>query len=1250
MGVLIGWQSARQTGRHDPCAYVQGRSSQGQRSRQLSPTPVAATPALRRQRESRRGGCLFGYRYDSMTRCLDHFSHKSSSFMAPRHLKSACWVLIFLSLIILLTTPKKGFALHAERPSNQQEWWRSPAVLCVQCDDNGLSEQLVNFCRALERQSRGRTVSNRGGWQSNDLIALDAPELQELMKMVQEPAKTFLAQQWTYPEDDEDLEVSVLPDQLWANINRPGDWNARHTHGSPSASLFASGVFYPAEVRGRTLPAHLVLYPGNASTIRVLPEPNLLVLFPPDMPHEVEQSDASSEERVSIAFNLAARWLPGDLLQAAYQGDAGKVSQFAADKTDRLLGLSAAHLAAEQGHVAVLKALRGKTNLSAMSTLGTPLQLAASRGHEMAVEYLMGEAPASAAAALAAAAQRGHAKVVSALSRVAGNQASAGLKAAAISGHAEVVEDLLSNPGLVETPDARVGMMEAATRGHSEVIDVFLAAGADIHASDSSGKTALHNAAAGGHLNVVRLLVGHGPDSLSSRDKQDAEPLHWAALQGHAAVVEELVAAGADVNAVALGSVPGRPLHWAARSQSADVVQALLRLGAQVGTSEVRKSIQPPFPGEVLVRSGDVLAGTHSAEVLSKRGVPASAAGEDGTSPLHIAARMGDQIIAALLSSSGAELNVRDYTGGTPLHWAAANGHANLTADLLSRGANPDSVDLSDGTPLHDAAWAGHDAVAQVLLASGASVNAKDAKGRSPLHAAALLSQPEVVELLLASGAEDLPDDQDQYPVDLAFQAAEWVDLISKTMSTYGDAMRRRASRVLELLQEKSTKKGLLFTDAWQGPGLAYYAASPCAADRSVSPENRTIVGMQVRNSSNSPEMRRSPVAYSVDKYRAMSPSPSTQGLGVVRPTEPVLQHVRDRSSSPTANARFAPAPLVPPFVQGHSGCLGALVELIARLQDHFKEEFNAREKKGQGEKNKLDLEASCEWMRTFFGAFEELDGDTATGHVGLLVFPEMMQTMDRIEKEQRLVRTEDLPGVNALHGFVSLIYNAEQLTKTGDPLSYERFVLHGWLLRAIELDRMSRRQQRLCRVVNIIDVTGCTLSKVICKEFDQRAEKMMQRLEKLVPDLTAGNWVINAPWIMQKIFPWAKRTLKIKEENDQLDADFHYIKRGQVLEKALEVSSGSRDHPPAMVVEDGGALDLVSGDFEDDSDYEGLREEVLRDFDTWKAVDGEHQGEVVAPKSGLVVLRWSNEFNILRAKRVQFEVGMEELKASTST
>ena len=39
--------------------------------------------------------------------------------------------------------------------------------------------------------------------------------------------------------------------------------------------------------------------------------------------------------------------------------------------------------------IAIWQALTGKSNLSATSTLGTPLELAAARGHDMAVEYLV---------------------------------------------------------------------------------------------------------------------------------------------------------------------------------------------------------------------------------------------------------------------------------------------------------------------------------------------------------------------------------------------------------------------------------------------------------------------------------------------------------------------------------------------------------------------------------------------------------------------------------------------------------------------------------------------------------------------------------------------------------------------------------------------------------------------------------------------------------------------------------------------
>ena len=86
------------------------------------------------------------------------------------------------------------------------------------------------------------------------------------------------------------------------------------------------------------------------------------------------------------------------------------------------------------------------------------------------------------------------------------------------------------------------------------------------------------------------------------------------------------------------------------------------------------------------------------------------------------------------------------------------------------------------------------------------------------------------------------------------------------------------------------------------------------------------------------------------------------------------------------------------------------------------------------GSSHKEKIGARCAWSlsRTSLALLVSAPRCVATLCRNQLaeVFPEMMQTMDRIEKEQRLVRTEDLPGVNALHGFVSLIYNAEQLTK----------------------------------------------------------------------------------------------------------------------------------------------------------------------------------------------------------------------------
>ncbi|CAE7663017.1 ANKRD50 [Symbiodinium sp. CCMP2592] len=430
--------------------------------------------------------------------------------------------------------------------------WFGDSILCVDCAAQlppSLGESLVRSCRELQAQSRGRKVSNNGGWQSQDLPLDD--NLGTLLDVVQGPAKEYLdTMGWRYPDEepigDGGLEIAIVADRLWANINRPGDWNSRHTHGRPTDSLFAAAVYYP-QVSPRTSaarPARLLIYPRNSDPVPVTPATGLLVLFPVDMPHEVEASPRGADERVSYAFNLEARWLPGPLLQAAFRGDADKVSTLAARDPaarDALLGRSAAQLAAEQGHVAVLEALvSAKAELSALEAEESPLALAAGKGHKDAVVFLQDTSshhgPAL-GAALASAAERGHVSVVAQLLLGHWANVEAGatraLAAAARAGHATLVQHLLDAGVPADGPELRQAANEAATRDHAEVVALLADAGVDFTVEDRNGKTPLMNAAAGGHSEVVKLLLRNCGCSADARDRQGATAMHWAAWRGH---------------------------------------------------------------------------------------------------------------------------------------------------------------------------------------------------------------------------------------------------------------------------------------------------------------------------------------------------------------------------------------------------------------------------------------------------------------------------------------------------------------------------------------------------------------------------------------------------------------------------------------------------------------------------------------------------------------------------------------------
>jgi len=93
------------------------------------------------------------------------------------------------------------------------------------------------------------------------------------------------------------LGLDALRQGFWFNEMAPGQRTSLHSHEEDDELL--SGVYYIVcpDHSGR-----LLLHDDEA-LVCVTPRPGLLVLFPPNLPHEVEEN-ASGQTRLSVAFNF----------------------------------------------------------------------------------------------------------------------------------------------------------------------------------------------------------------------------------------------------------------------------------------------------------------------------------------------------------------------------------------------------------------------------------------------------------------------------------------------------------------------------------------------------------------------------------------------------------------------------------------------------------------------------------------------------------------------------------------------------------------------------------------------------------------------------------------------------------------------------------------------------------------------------------------------------------------------------------
>jgi len=214
----------------------------------------------------------------------------------------------------------------------------------------------------------------------------------------------------------------------------------------------------------------------------------------------------------------------------------------------------------------------------------------------------------------------------------------------------------------------------ALAAGRSDVA-ALLVLRSQAHFGEERGDPLLHAAAVYGDVGLVQLLVAFGA-KVDAVDAEGATALHRAILAKSGAGVRALLAVGDDGQATFRGTgAIGLALH----TGSAAVLTAL----TEVLGLDARSA--------VALGKLEALAG-----ILARDPAMAGRAGDDGFTPLQVAARFGSLAAARALVAAGApldaavgegvELDGRDVSGWTALHFAAFYGHAEIYRWLVAVG------------------------------------------------------------------------------------------------------------------------------------------------------------------------------------------------------------------------------------------------------------------------------------------------------------------------------------------------------------------------------------------------------------------------------------------------------------------------------------------------------------------------------------------------------------------------------------
>jgi len=150
-----------------------------------------------------------------------------------------------------------------------------------------------------------------GHHMSRDNFLLDQTVWQSLKTQIM-----FHMEQFFYRELRASPDCKINMTTSVANKNYPAQSHPRHSHANSIISGCVYFDYHPAKIRFVRRSYNQIKYDMtdynyfNSEVWEIAPEPGLLLMWPSELEHEVESSDANTPVRYSIAFNS---WLSGDV-------------------------------------------------------------------------------------------------------------------------------------------------------------------------------------------------------------------------------------------------------------------------------------------------------------------------------------------------------------------------------------------------------------------------------------------------------------------------------------------------------------------------------------------------------------------------------------------------------------------------------------------------------------------------------------------------------------------------------------------------------------------------------------------------------------------------------------------------------------------------------------------------------------------------------------------------------------------------